>query len=416
MSDGSGSEAQPGRMRITGVRSRLVEMPLDPPFRPAWDRGREQTKLVLVVFEVGTDAGIVGIGAAHGGLETQIAVDRFVTPSLLGQDPTLIERITPILDEAEILGPPVYCMEIPLWDIIGKAAGLPMFRLWGGCADRVLAYASTGELREPEQRAEDVARLAAEGFKAVKLRFHLDDPRDDLRVVEAVRRRVGDDVELMVDANQAGAFPGIGGHVEWGYRTALMVARELERYGVHWLEEPLRRHDYDGLARLREAVEMISIAGGEDNHGLPEFKTLLDRACLDVLQPDAVKSLPASQIRKLAAFADLTGVEVMPHTWGNGIGLLTHLHLAASLPNCRYLEFPHDPPGGFTAQSRDQMLLETLTVDEDGCVRVPDRPGFGFPLDEERLEHYTVHIIERGKPIAGGDGQRRVSPGRTDGV
>ncbi|MBV9278928.1 MAG: mandelate racemase/muconate lactonizing enzyme family protein [Chloroflexi bacterium] len=395
-------------MRVTGVRSRLVELPLDSPFRPAWDRGREQTKLVLVVFEVGTDAGIVGIGAAHGGLETQVAVDRFVTPSLLGQDPTLVERITPILEEADILGPPVYCMEIPLWDIIGKAAGLPLFRLWGGRRDRVLAYASTGELREPERRAEDVAQLAADGFKAVKLRFHLDDPRDDLRVVEAVRRRVGDSVELMVDANQAGAFPGIGGHTEWGYRTALMVARELERYGVRWLEEPLRRHDYEGLARLRQAVETIGIAGGEDNHGLAAFKMLLDRACLDILQPDAVKSLPVSQIRALGAFADLAGVEVTPHTWGNGLGLLTHLHLAASIPNCRYLEFPHDPPSGFTAQARDRMLRETVTIGEDGYVRVPERPGFGFLLDGERLERYTVHTVERGEPIDGGDGPRRI--------
>lgn len=390
-------------MLITGVRSRLVEMPLDPPFRPAWDRGRERTTLVLVVFEVGTDAGIVGIGAAHGGLETQIAVDRFVTPSLLGQDPTLVERITPVLDEAEIIGPPVYCMEIPLWDVIGKAAGLPLFRLWGGCDDRVLAYASSGELRESEQRAEDVVQLASEGFKAVKLRFHLDDPRDDLRVVEAVRKRAGDGIGIMVDANQAGAFPGIGGHAEWGYRTALMVARELERYHVQWLEEPLRRHDYDGLARLRQAVTTIKIAGGEDNHGLAEFKMLLDRSSLDILQPDAVKSLPASHIRKLAAFAELAGVEVTPHTWGNGLGLLTNLHIAASIPNCGYLEFPHDPPGGLTAQSRDQMLQETLTIDQDGCVRVPERPGFGFMLDQQRLEYYAVHVIERGQPIDADD-------------
>lgn len=383
-------------MKITGVRSRVVEFPFDPPFRPAWNRGRTQPSLVLVVFEVATDAGLVGIGAAHGGLEAAVAVDRFVTPSLLGQDPTLVERISPILHEAEILGPPVYCMEVPLWDIIGKAAGLPVYRLWGGYTDRVRAYCSTAELRDAARRAEDVRRLADEGFTAVKLRFHHDDPRDDLHVAEAVIAATGDRVAIMVDANQAGANPGLGGHTPWGFRTALMVARELERLGAVWLEEPLPRYDLDGLARLREKVDHLKIAGGEDSHGLYELKLLLDRGCLDVIQPDAIKSTTASHIRAIAAFAQQVGVEVVPHTWGNGIGLLVHLHLAASLPTCGYLEFPHDPPSGLVAAARDQMLAEPLGIDAGGYVQVPERPGFGFVLDEERIARHTVHTIERG--------------------
>ncbi len=391
-------------MKITGVRSRVVELPLHPPFRPAWSRGREQTMLVLVVFEVGTDAGLIGIGAAHGGLEAAIAVDRFVTPSLLGQDPTLVERISPVLHDAEILGPPVYCMEVPLWDLLGKAAGLPVYRLWGGYTDRVRAYCSTGELRDATRRAEDVLRLADEGFRAVKLRFHADDPRDDLRVAEAVVAAAGTRMAIMVDANQAGANPGLGGHTVWGLRTALMVARELELLGVAWLEEPLPRFDLDGLARLREKVDRIKIAGGEDSHGLFEFKLLLDRGCLDIIQPDAIKSTTASQIRKIAAFAEQVGVEVVPHTWGNGIGLLVHLHLAASLPNCGYLEFPHDPPSGLVAATRDQMLAEPLGVDAEGYVRVPERPGFGIVLDEDsdRAPHRTRDRARRGRRLRWG--------------
>src|SRR5215218_6992967 len=108
-------------MRITGIRSRLLEFPLAAPFRPAWGRGRVQTALVLVLFEVGTDTGLVGLGAAHGGPEAQVAID----------------RLAAIIRDAEILGPPPYCMEIPLWDLLGKAAGLPVHRLWGGAASRV---------------------------------------------------------------------------------------------------------------------------------------------------------------------------------------------------------------------------------------------------------------------------------------
>ena len=338
----------------------------------------------------------MGIGAAGGGLETALAVDRFVTPHFLGEDPADVERLAAVVRDAEIMAPPLYCMEIPLWDLLGKAAGMPVCNLWGAAPRPVRAYCSTGELRPPKARAEDVQALLAAGFNAVKLRFHHDDPRDDLAVVEAVRAAVGGAVELMVDANQASADPGLGGHRTWDFRTALGVARELERLGVSWLEEPLPRHDYDGLARLRDKLESLRLAGGEDNHGLHEFKLLLDRGCFDILQPDAMKSETASAIRKLAGFAELAGVAVVPHTWGQGLGLLVHLHLAASMPNCGYVEFPHDPPSGLTAAGRDQMLARTLMIDADGCLRPPEDPGFGFVLDDERIERSTLQVIERG--------------------
>jgi len=159
---------------------------------------------------------------------------------------------------------------------------------------------------------------------------------------------------------------------------------------VLWLEEPLPRDDYDGLARMRDRLDRIKIAGGEDNHGLHEFKLLIDRGCFDILQPDTLLSEGIFQLRKVAAMAEAAHLELVPHTWGNGMGLLANLHLAAASPNCPWLEFPHDPPSGFTAASRDQMLRETLSIDADGKLAVPDRPGFGFILDEERIAYHTI--------------------------
>ncbi len=248
-------------MKITRVRSRVVEMPLPAEFRPAWARGRLQTTMVLVVIEVETDAGITGIGAAHAGAEAAIAIERFVAPYFIGEDPTRIVHLAEVLRDAEILGPPVYCMEIPLWDIVGKLAGLPVYKLWGGYSDRVAAYCATAEIRTPERRVEDVERMLEEGFRAVKLRFHSPDPRDDVKVVEAIRAAVGDRIAIMVDANQAGVEPGVSGHSRWGFQRALAVARELERLGVLWLEEPLPRHDYDGLARLRDKLDTLEARG-----------------------------------------------------------------------------------------------------------------------------------------------------------
>jgi L-alanine-DL-glutamate epimerase-like enolase superfamily enzyme len=382
-------------MKIDRITCRVVDFPLKADFHPAWARGRNQRNLLMVLIEVQTDDGATGIGAAHAGLEAAVTIERFVAPYFIGQDPTYVERLVPVLRDTEILGAPVYCMEVPLWDLIGKLAGMPVARLWGGYSDRVMAYCATAEVRSPERRVEDVQRMLAEGFRAVKFRFHLEDPRDDLKVVEAVRAAVGGRIEIMVDANQAGVEPGHGGHRNWGFSLTLEVARELERMDVRWLEEPLPRHDYDGLRRLRARLDTLPIAGGEDNHGLHEFKLLIDRGCYDILQPDALLSEGVGQMRKVAALAELAGLEVAPHTWGNGIGLMANLHLAAAIPNCPFLEFPHDPPSGWTAAARDQMLLDPLVIDAEGCVRIPDRPGFGLVLDEERIAHYTVstHVV-----------------------
>jgi D-galactarolactone cycloisomerase len=380
-------------MKITRIKLRILDLPLPADFHPAWARGRNQTNIVMVLIQVETDAGITGIGAAHAGLEAAVTIDRFVTPYFLGQDPTRIEALTRVIEDAEILGAPTYCMEIPLWDILGKDAGLPVCMLWGGYSDRVTAYCATAEIRSPEQRVDDVQQMLDEGFRAAKLRFHNPDPRDDLKVVEAIRKAVGDRIEILVDANQAGMEPGFGGHRQWGFGRALDVAMALQDLHVVWLEEPLPRHDYAGLQRLREKLGRLRLAGGEDNHGLHEFKLLIDRGCYDILQPDALLSEGLSGMRKIAALAEAAQLEVAPHTWGNGIGLVANLHLACSIRNSSYFEFPHDPPSGYTRQSRDQMLREPLSIDPDGCLAIADRPGFGFELDEDRISFHTVATL-----------------------
>jgi L-alanine-DL-glutamate epimerase-like enolase superfamily enzyme len=374
---------------ITGVTSRVLDLPLPSEFRPAWGRGSMQKNFFMTLVEVHTEGGIVGVTAAEARSEVAVAIDRFVKPHLLGRDAAAPEQLTAIFREAEILGPPVYCMEIALSDIVGKAAGMPVAKMWGQHSDRVPAYCATGEVRSAERRVEDCHRILDEGFRAVKLRFHSDDPRDDIHVVEALRKEFGERLAIMVDANQAGLAPGFGGHIQWDFHTALEIALELERLGVTWLEEPLPRSDHGGLRRLRDRLGTLQLAGGENNHGLHEFKLLIDHGCYDVLQPDAVLSEGVYQLRKIAAVAEAAGLVMAPHTWTNGIGLLANLHLVASIPNASWFEFPHDPPG-WPASALSQMLVEKPWIDRDGCLVVPDRPGFGFGLDEELIEHYTV--------------------------
>jgi D-galactarolactone cycloisomerase len=375
--------------RITRVRSRVLDLPLPGDFRPAWGRNQVQRNLLITLVEVETESGITGVTAAEAGPEAAISIDRFVAPHLIGQDAAAPERLSGLLKDAEILGAPVYCIEIALWDIAGKVAGLPVSKMWGASTDRVPAYCATGEVRPSERRVEDCHRIVDEGFKAVKIRFHSDDPRDDIRVVEAVKREFGEHLAVLVDANMAGPAPGWGGHTQWTFRTALQVAIELERLGVVWLEEPLPRHDYAGLRRLRDHLGTLQLAGGENNHGVDELKLLIDQGCYDVLQPDAVLSEGVYQLRKVAALAEAAGLQLAPHTWTHGLGLLANLHLVASIPNSSWFEFPHEPPG-WPASALSQMLVEKPWIDAGGFLSVPDRPGFGFTLDEDLIDRHTV--------------------------
>ncbi len=379
---------------ISAITSRVLYIPLPAPFRPAWGRGEVQNSYFMTLIEVRTAGGLVGVTAAEARSETAIAIDRFVTPHLIGRDAAAPEQLTAILRDAEILGPPVYCIEIALWDIAGKAAGLPVSKMWGRFADRIPAYCATGEVRSPEERVDDCHRILEEGFKAVKLRFHSADPRDDIRVVEAIRNALGGRIAILVDANQAGLAPGFEEHQQWNFRTAVEVALELERLDVEWLEEPLPRHNYDGLRRLRDRLGTLQLAGGENNHGVHEFKLLVDRGCYDILQPDAVLSEGVYQVRKIAALAEAAGRLVAPHTWTNGVGLLANLHLAASIPNSSWFEFPHDPPG-WPAAALSQMLVEKPWIDDEGFLAVSDKPGFGFELDQELIDRCTVERVGR---------------------
>jgi len=383
-----GASSRP-ETRITRVHSRVLDLPLPAEFRPAWGRNEIQRSFYMTLVQVETAAGVVGTTAAEAGLESAVSIERFVTPHLLGQDAARPETLVGVLRDAEILGSPVYCLEIALWDIAAKVAGLPAYKMWGAVTDRVLAYCATGEVRSAERRVEDCRRILADGFKAVKLRFHSDDPGDDIAVVEAIRHELGDQLAILVDANQAGVLPGLGGHRQWTFSVAMSVALELERLGVTWLEEPLARHDDAGLRRIRDRLDRLQLAGGENNHGIHEFRLLVEQGCYDVLQPDAVLSEGVYQLRKVAALAEAAGLLMAPHTWTHGIGLLANLHLVASIPNHSWFEFPHEPPG-WPSTALSQMLVAKPWIDGEGYLALPDRPGFGFELDEELIEHHTV--------------------------
>lgn len=376
-------------MKITGIRCSVLRYPLAVPLHPSWAPGRTYRFITCTVLEITTDEGITGVGAAPdtGAIGLTTIAD-LVAPYIIGADPFAVERIAPILRNAARDGSYPWGVETALWDIIGKAANLPAYRLWGAHADRLPAYASLAELAEPAEQIERVLHLREQGFRAVKLRLRRPRVRDDIALVEQVREAVGDTMVLMVDANQAHVAPSPGPNVVWSYHDARTVAEAMHDLDVAWLEEPLPRYAYDQLARLT-AETAVPIAGGELNLGLHEYRELVRRGCYDIIQADAAFSEGVFQLRKVAALAELEHKPFIPHTWSNGIGLAANLQLAASLPNCPWFEYPVDPPA-WTVESRDFMLQRPFRVGVDGFIEVSQAPGIGIALDMEATERHTV--------------------------
>lgn len=370
-------------MRITSVETRRYVFPLDPPFHAAWDPvPRERVEATLVL--VHSDEGLTGFASGGDGLPDATALSRLLS----GVDPLRTEAVREVCETVDFHGGRPWAVEVAVWDLVGRALDQPLWRLLGGGSDRILAYASSGELVSPDERARRVVALRDRGVRAVKLRFHLADWRRDVEVVERVREAVGTGVELMVDANQGWRMPGDRAP-RWDVATAAQCARELERLGVYWLEEPLRSDDVDGYAALRRLTS-IRLAAGEMVRGAHEARELLVRGGIDVLQADVVLAGGIGGCRRLAALADLFARSWSPHTWTNGYGLLANLHTALAVSTCPFLEVPFDPPA-WTPDRRDWLLPGPLEIAPDGTLAPPPGPGLGVTPDLEALEAFRAH-------------------------
>ncbi len=363
-------------MKITSITITHHRLTFEPPFRASWD-SRPRTHWDATIVRVATDEGLVGIGSGDLMLGFEGHEHLFV-----GQDPLALERHYRVLANLSFHYGRCWPLDLALWDLAGKLLEQPCYKLLGGLSDRVRAYASSGTLRSPREMAETARRYLEQGFPAMKVRFHRGDWRDDIEALEAIRDEVGDDLVLMVDCNQGWRMPWDTAQ-PWSLKDAIDVARELEELDVYWMEEPLHRADYDGMTALRQAVD-LRIAGGEMTREPHELRTLIQRGCVDVLQPDAALVGGITGLRRIGQMALDHGMVFTPHTWGNGIGLIANAHLVAGCTGAPFLEFPYDPPE-WDLDRRDYMLAEPVTVDADGWIVLPDRPGMGFELDEEKL-------------------------------
>jgi L-alanine-DL-glutamate epimerase-like enolase superfamily enzyme len=239
------------------------------------------------------------------------------------------------------------------------------------------------QLSTPEERVRMAVQLKSEGWKAIKLRAHYQTMKEDIQLVEAVRKAVGDDMEIMVDANQAQSFNGWQVGVTWDFNRALDTAREYQRLNCTWLEEPLRRYAFDELTELSRRVN-IPIAGGENNHGVHEFRWMLEQNTHDILQPDIMVADGVTGFREIAAMTKAHNKRIIPHHGGGNLGTIAQLHAIASWSNAPWIEILHDPPiaaytNGFAIMANPPL------VDKEGYLNLPQGPGLGVEINKDLI-------------------------------
>ena len=360
-------------MKITSVESFRVEVPLGE------GQGDGHRYNSSGITRIRADEGIVGYGFS--------ACDAAAVGEILvGGDPFHIERHV----EAGLHA--WYGAENALWDIMGKAVGLPLHRLLGAYRDCVPLYltcvwpgAADQTDVTPRQQAEDVARYAEKGYRAVKFRVWRPDPMEDVEAVRLIRELVGgrDRMEVMLD--RTAEYPGAA----WDYATALRVARALEDVDATWLEEPFQRGDIELSARLRSETH-IAITGGE-HQPLDVYAPYIKGEAFDIIQPHCANVF--LHLRKIAGMAELAGAECIFHG-SHGLDLAGSLQLAATIPSCRIHEVvyttPPAPPQEAWAPLNALVRSDELYCIRDGCVHLSSTPGLGVDLDEEAVERYRV--------------------------
>ncbi|MBM3211492.1 mandelate racemase/muconate lactonizing enzyme family protein [Candidatus Poribacteria bacterium] len=370
-------------MKITKVETIRTKEPikLQEPWKPAWIHpyGKPMETFQFSFYKVYTDEGIIGIGpnTGYSGLSQLLGFNPFHVGEFWEKN--MGGRIQ---GTSEKRGAGI---EIALWDIIGKAAGLPIYKLLGARKDRVLVYAATSRLLTKEEHVDQVHQLMEIGFKAVKLRLHRPNPWDDLAIVEAVRKSAGDELMILVDANQNNKSEGYN---FWSRGTSLTMAEELDKLKVYYLEEPLPRADIEGLAIIASTVNMF-IAGGEHSPTIYDFKDHIVKGAYDIIQPDVVMmgNIGITGIKQVAAMADFYGKMVVPHVLsgaGFAMDLPATLHPMAAVDNCPLVEYGWDPPI-LTTETTQFFIKEPLLVEKDGRVKLPEKPGLGIELIEEMM-------------------------------
>jgi D-galactarolactone cycloisomerase len=350
-----------------------------------WPQGHEPQENLHTLLIVRTDSGLEGSGSCYTSGRLVVGAIELLWPLLRGQSAVEPERVSETLRQATFwqgrggaVEHAISGIDIALWDIMGKACGQPVARLLGGSYRRAIKPYGSILFDEPGPLSRTLEGVVGRGFRAIKLGWRPFGRRDrafDELLVRTARQAVGESIELMVDAGGSEQFWPHG--TNWARNTAAMLAD----HGIVWFEEPLPPDDLDGYAALTR-VSPVPIAGGEVLTRRQSFRPWIERRAVDILQPDCTKNGGLSESRRIAWLAADHNLQVVPHGWNTAIGLAADLQFSAALPVARYVEYLTPAP------YIDDLTTEPFTLDDQGLLTIPERPGLGIELDPDKLKRF----------------------------
>lgn len=387
-------------MKIASIETFRLESKMERPF--GWSQGWIDKRGTGIV-KITTDSGIIGWGEGSHGVAEAVIGEVFA-PLLIGRDPlnriglwqAMFAELYNANQAVGFGGNAISAIDIALWDIAGKVAGLPVSDLLGGrMRDRVAVYA-TGLYYSDD---ENLDRLLAEargyveaGFKGMKTKVGGLSLGQDIERVSAIRDAIGPDIHLMVDANQA-----------YNASTAIRIGNRLADYDILWFEEPVNALDINAYKQVK-AVLPMAIAGGEGLRTRFEFTDMIGSEAFDIAQPDVGVVGGITELHRVATTANTFGIQINPHVWGSPIMIAASLHLAATFPPCPQARNPQpyvqEPVMEFdrTPNAIRETLCQQPFDQVDGFVVVPTGSGLGIEIDEVALKHLTVkHASYDGK-------------------
>ena len=370
-------------MKISSIKSHVLRYELDKELGYSQQYYKHRTAHLV---EIETDEGITGWGECFGpgniALANKYIVEKVIQPLIIGEDPINKEyiwhKVYNLLRDSGQKGMPIQALsgiDIALWDILAKKAKLPLYQLLGGKTNSkipVYGYGMMLQKKSVEELCElfkkEANQIKEKNFKAMKMKVGLG-PKEDLKLVSAVREAIGDDFKLMVDANHA-----------YNKNDALYVGRGLDEMEIYWFEEPVAPEDYDGYKELKEKLK-TNIAGGEAEFTKYGWNQLIKYNCIDIAQPEVCGLGGITEYLKVSALAQSNFIPIVNHVWGSALSVAVNLHLLTSLPDMPGGLFPTKSMLEFDTTEKNIFITDLAEEKFSILDQVKDKDGFASPLE-----------------------------------
>jgi len=370
-------------VKITSIKSHVLRYELEDELGYSQQYYKHRTAHLV---EIETDENITGWGECFGpgniALANKFIVEKVIQPLIKGENPTNKEyiwhKVYNSLRDSGQKGMPIQALsgiDIALWDILSKKANLPLYQLLGGkCNNQIPVYGYGMMLQEKpvEQLIElfqkEAKEIKEKNFKAMKMKIGIG-PKNDLKLVKAVREAIGDDYKLMVDANHA-----------YNLSDALKVGKGLDEMNIYWFEEPVAPEDYEGYKELKKKLN-TNIAGGEAEFTKYGWNQLIKNRCVDIAQPEVCGLGGITEYLKISALAQSNFIPIINHVWGTALSIAINLHLLTAMPDMPGGLFSSKPMLEFDTTSKNKFITE-LTEEKFSILdQVKNNNGFAKPLE-----------------------------------